>query len=310
MRYLTAHPSPMNAPARADDRRDPHDPRRGLRTVQRALLAGTFLATAGYEAVEARLLEASQHGPLALALHSLQVLAILAATWTVIRAWRERDRHEAALGRMVERVIFAQEEERRRVAYELHDAISPLIVGARMHVDTSREVRVEDPARAEVELARGAERLQQALVELRHVLRALRPSSLDAEGLAAAVRRSLDESAVAAGWTVQFDENLGDDRLPPAVEAAAFRIVQEALANATRHARADRVEVALRRDDDALDLAVRDHGVGVSDAPTRGLGLDSMKERARLLGGACSVEGAAGEGTVVRARLPLRVEAV
>lgn len=288
---------------------EPRDPRRGRRAVQRALLAGTFVAMAGYEAVEARFLEASAQRPLALALHSLQVLVILAAASTVLRAWRERDRHEAALGRMVERVIFAQEEERRRVAYELHDAISPLIVGARMHVETCRDAWSTEPARAEAELARGAERLQQSLVELRHVLRALRPSSLDAEGLAAAVRRSLDESAAAAGWRVRFEHDLGDARLPPAVEAAAYRIVQEALANATRHARADRVEVELRRDDRALHLAVRDHGVGAPAAPTRGLGLDSMRERARLLGGECSVEGVAGEGTVVRARLPLRVEA-
>jgi signal transduction histidine kinase len=285
--------------------------RRGRQRLQEAVLVATFVTMAAYETAEMWFLEAHPRSPgvLGVALHALQVAVILVATRTVLRAWRDKTAHEEALGRMVEKVIFAQEEERRRVAYELHDGVSPLIVSAKQHVETCRDVGASDPARAAHELDRGVERLQQAIVETRRVLRALRPSTVDADGLAAAVRRSLDEVSAAAGFTVAFEQNLGDDRLPPAVETAAFRITQEALANATRHAHASRLDVTLRREPDALYLEVRDRGDGFTEAAAspQGLGLTSMRERARLLGGECVIESERGAGTTVRARLPLQV---
>ncbi len=265
---------------------------------------------AAYEAAEVLLLEAPTGSAVSLTivLHSLQVLAILAGAAGLLRALRQRAAHEEALARMVEKVLFAQEQERRRVAYELHDAVSPLIVSAKQHAETCRDAWSDDGVRARAELTRGIDRLQQCIVETRRMLRALRPSDVDADGLAVAVRRCLDEAAEEAGWTVAFEHDLSDDRLPAAVEMAAFRIAQEAVRNAARHARAERVEVQLQRGGDALRLRVRDDGVGFSagDAPSRGLGLVSMRERAHLLGGACVVESARGRGTTVDVSLPLR----
>lgn len=283
-----------------------------LRLLPEAALVATFLGMAAYEGAEVLLLEAPT-GPgvsLTILLHSLQVLAILAGAWALLRALRQRAAHQEALARMVEKVLFAQEQERRRVAYELHDAVSPLVVSAKQHAETCRDSWSDDDARARAELDRGIERLRQAIVETRRLLRALRPTDVDAEGLAAAVRRVLDEAAEEADWTVAFEHDLGELRLPSAVEMAAFRVAQEALRNAAKHARAGRVEVRLQRAGDALRLKVRDDGVGFSagEVPSRGLGLASMRERAELLGGSCHIESARSQGTTVEVSLPLRTE--
>ncbi len=276
-------------------------------------LAATLLVMAGWELIEIVALELRHGavGPLALALHSAQVLLVAGVTFAVIRAWHARTRHEEALARMVETVVMAQEEERRRIAYDLHDGIAQLIVSAKQHVETCRDLAERDPDRAARELAKAAERLQGAVVETRRVLAALRPSAVDSLGLSEAIRHSLAETAQEAGWSTRFDDGLGDVRLPSAVETAVFRIVQETLANAARHARSARVEVELRLREERLHLCVRDDGVGLlgDTAPgaSRGLGLAGMRERARLLGGSCSIESGPGGGTCVTVDLPLHL---
>jgi len=280
--------------------------RAGIRRVQAGLLVVIFLYMAGDEAVEMLLLETPTR--LAILVHSLQVVTILAAAWMVVNAWRQKEVHAETLARMVEKVVFAQEDERRRIAYELHDGISPLIISAKQHVDTCRDVFRLEPPRAEAQLGIGADRLGLAIVEVRRVLSALRPSIVAAHGLARAARQSLDEAAAETGWALTFHEDLGDERLPSVVETAAFRILQEAVANIRKHARTDSVEVDLRRDTDWLHLDVRDHGVGLPVDDGRGgagLGLVSMQERAHLVGGSCVIERAEDRGTRVRVRLPL-----
>ncbi len=278
------------------------------------LLAGVFVGMAGWEILEIRLLEPPLESGLSLTLllHSLQVLLILGVSCALVRAWQEKSAHERALARMVEKVVFAQEDERRRIAYDLHDGIAPLIVSAKQHLDTCSDLW-SDASRAARELAKGLDRLERAIVETRRVLMALRPSAVDALGLVAALRTSLAEAAREAGWSVSFAENLRDSRLPAPVETAVFRIVQEAVANASKHARTARLEVDLHREAGWLALEVRDYGVGFAAgaepeadrATCRGLGLLGMHERARLLGGSCTIESQPGRGTRIRVRLPL-----
>ena len=282
--------------------------RRTVGRYQELGLAVTFLAMAGYEAAEMWMLESPRASALALSMHALQVVLILAATALAFRAWRRKTAHEEALARLVERVVFAKDEERRRITYELHDGISPLIVSAQQHLDTSRDLWSVDPDRARTQLDTGVTRLHLAIVEMRRVLGALQPSAVAARGLGPAARQSLEETASEAGWAVAFHEDLGEARLPAAVETAAFRILQEALANVRRHAQSERVEVELQRRADWLHLDVRDYGVGLPAGEGRGgrgLGLLSMQERAELVGGTCAIENA-DRGTRVRARLPLR----
>jgi signal transduction histidine kinase len=240
-------------------------------------------------------------------IHALQVLLIVTATGIALRAWREKTERQRALASLVEQVIAAQDDERRRVAYDVHDGVAQLIVSAKQHLDTAADLCSRDPRRAASETAIAADRLGRAIAETRRILAALRPLAVDAGGLADASRQSLDEIARDTGWSVDLVENLGAARLPPAVETAAFRILQEALSNARKHAGTTRIEVVLSRDTDRVHLDVRDYGVGLAAAGgARGLGLPSMRERARLLGGSCVVEAATGGGTHVHAQLPLR----
>jgi len=279
-----------------------------LHHYRELILAGTFAGLAAWEILEMLLLERSADTSLSLTLivHSLQVTLILAATALALRAWRDKTARERALAALVEQVVVAQEEERRRVAYDVHDGVAQLVVSAKQHVDTATDLWSTDPRRAAGETAIAAERLGLAIVETRRILAALRPLAVDAAGLAGAARRSLDDVARDTGWSVSLVENLGGVRLPPTVEAAAFRILQEALSNARKHAGTTRIEVVLAREADRFHLDVRDHGVGLADSgEARGFGLASMQERARLLGGSCVVEPAPGGGTRVHAELPL-----
>ncbi|MBI4635183.1 MAG: sensor histidine kinase [Candidatus Rokubacteria bacterium] len=284
--------------------------RRAVDRYREMVLAVVFLGMGSYELLEIWMLELPRSSPFAVTVvHSLQVLLILAATATFLRAWREKTAHEEELSRMVEKVIFAQERERQRIAYDVHDGIAQLIVSAKQHLDTCNDVWRREPDRGARELAMGLDRLERAVVETRRVLMALRPSAIAAGGLVAALRGSVEEAAGEAGWSVTFSADLGETRLAPAVETAVYRIAQEALANAARHANTSGVEVELRREDDWLVLDVLDRGAGFAvdgdRRGRRGLGLHSMRERARLLGGTCTIESEPQHGTRVSVRLPL-----
>jgi len=280
-----------------------------LRHYRELILAGTFAGLAAWELLEMLLLERRTDTSLSLTLviHSLQDVLLLGATALALRAWRDKTARERALAALVQQVIVAQDEERRRVAYDVHDGVAQLVVSAKQHADTATDLWASEPRRAAAETAVAAERLGQAIAETRRILAALRPLAVDTAGLAGAARRSLDDVARDTGWSVSLVENLDGARLPATVEAAAFRILQEALSNARKHAGTSRIEVVLARQADRFHLHVRDHGVGIADpGEARGLGLASMHERARLLGGSCVVERAQGGGTRVHAELPLR----
>jgi signal transduction histidine kinase len=274
-----------------------------------------FFVAAGWELMEVLTTQGPRRvtGALPIALHAVQVLLVVAVTWAVFRAWQQRTRYEATLATMVEQSVMAQEEERRRIAFDLHDGIAPLIVSAKQHVDTARDLAGSGASGADRELARAADRLDCAIVETRRVLQALRPSAVASLGLAEAARRALDDAGQEAGWVTRFREDIGDALVPTAVETAAFRILQEGLANAARHAASSRVDVALRRRAGWLDLEVTDNGVGLGPdgaaAGGRGLGLAGMRERTRLLGGTFQIESAASGGTHIRVALPLGIGA-
>jgi len=183
-------------------------------------------------------------------------------------------------------------------------------VSAKQHLDTARDGAQVLPERAGRDLDIGLDRLDRAIAEIRRVLHALGPSAVAAHPLAAAIREALTQAARDAGWETTLTQNLDGQRLPVDVETAVFRIFQESVANAARHARATRVDVGLTRANGWLTLEVRDHGMGFEPRLARadGLGLTSMVERARGLGGSCTIESHPKLGTSVRARLPLTSE--
>jgi len=278
----------------------------GCATVHRELLlVVTFLGMGAWEVLELTLLEPPRHGLWSVVAHAAQVAVILVATYVVLKLWKEKAAREAELARLVETAAFVRDEERRRVGYDLHDGIAPLIVSAQQHLDTCRDTWPDAPDRARGELERAATAVRAAITETRRVFMALRPAALDSTGLADALRTTAEDTGRAAGWRIHLHESLGAARLPEAVEAAALRIAQEAIQNARRHARCAELTIELHRDDGWLTLAVADDGVGF--APSRehgGLGLSSMRERARLLGGRCTVTSEPGRGTRLDVRLP------
>jgi signal transduction histidine kinase len=158
-------------------------------------------------------------------------------------------------------------------------------------------------ARRAVLTMRGSAR--EALGELRAALSALRGEALPVPQRCLADLPALADSARAAGLSVEVDMDGADAEVPPAVELTAYRIVQEALTNAVRHAGAASVRVALRREPDLLRVEVSDDGRGLPADPPPGMGLRGMRERAESLGGRLTLAARAGGGTRVEAELPL-----
>lgn len=214
--------------------------------------------------------------------------------------------HTAALRRSVERMLVAREEERRRIRRDLHDGLGPTLAGVALQLDVARSVLHEDPAAVAAILDRLHAQVQAGMGDIRRIVDDLRPPVLDQLGLVSAIREgtSLLDGGGHGDFTVTVEASDNLDALPPAMEVAAFRIVMEAVTNASRHGRAStcRVTVALDR---ALGITVEDDGCGVSPVSTPGVGLASMRERATEVGGTCTVESRRGGGTVVRVELPV-----
>ncbi len=199
-------------------------------------------------------------------------------------------------------------DERSRLARDLHDAVTQALFGLRLTIETAASLVGTDPTAASAELERAATLVDSLFGELRSVVFGLRPPDLGSEGLAVALRKHVEVVGRAHGLAVEVVTEV-DGRLPADVERELFRIMQEAVTNAVRHAHASHLSVALERRPDRVVLTVSDDGVGF-DAHTRGirsrrLGLTSMRERAHALGGAVVVESSPGAGTTVVAEVPV-----
>ena len=220
-----------------------------------------------------------------------------------VRSGRERMR---TLSRQL---LRAQEEERRRIARELHDEIGQSLTAVRINLQRAMASRGPEFDLALPE--ESDELIDRVLQQVRHISLDLRPSMLDDLGLAASMRSHLDRTARLAGFVGHFTADPPEIRLPPEIETECFRIAQEALTNVVRHAGARQVDVALSRHAERLDLVVHDDGAGFDVAAARqhaarggSLGLLGMQERAALLGGRITIEARPGLGTKVHLRVP------
>jgi signal transduction histidine kinase len=223
--------------------------------------------------------------------------------------------HQRAL---VSRLIEVEEEERRRVAYELHDGLTQYVMAAHAHLEAFQQAsRTGNQVRAAREQSQGLHYLKDAVVESRRLVNGLRPLALDDLGLAGAMEQLLAEEKQRAGWEeASLAHNIPDQRFDSALETAAYRVAQEALTNSRRHAATPRVHVELllegtgQAEGPRLSLEVRDWGRGFVPEPgaeAHGhLGLHGMRERVSLMEGACDVRSLPGQGTVVRAVFPVR----
>jgi len=214
----------------------------------------------------------------------------------------------AILRRQLALVTAAQEEERGRIARELHDGVGPTLASLNLRLRTARKLLERDRHPVAGEIEELAEQAQASIQDIRRLIYDLRPAALDELGLVPALREYVARYWEEQGLEVALSLPEGGERLPAPLETALFRIIQEALTNVARHAQARRVEVAMSYDRDGVTLRVADDGRGFDPQATRPgthLGLWSMRERVEQLGGRFEIESAPGRGTTVRATIPL-----
>lgn len=216
---------------------------------------------------------------------------------------------QSATEEALRRSIRASEAERGLWARELHDETLQELAGLRVLLSSAR--RTGDPDRLRSAVDEGIDLVTQSVANLRALIAELRPAVLDELGLRAALQSLAERVQAQADLTIELDADLPGDgdgraRLPPELESAAYRLVQEALTNVVKHSAATRATVEVRERGDALQITVRDDGRGfATDSPTAGFGVMGMRERAALVNGSFSVRSAPGGGTTVTARLPL-----
>jgi two-component system, NarL family, sensor histidine kinase UhpB len=200
------------------------------------------------------------------------------------------------------RAAAAQEEERLRIARELHDEVGQVLTSVML--DLEQVARESGPGDGD-RLAAAREAVRGSLDEVRRIAGELRPEVLDDLGLQSALRSLCTTTAAHKGLTVERDLDLGELELSPEVELTIYRVAQESLTNVMRHAGASRVSVKLEGVDGSARLVVRDDGRGLPAGASAGVGIAGMRERAMHVGGRLTVASAAGGGTEVRLDVPL-----
>jgi two-component system sensor histidine kinase UhpB len=220
------------------------------------------------------------------------------------RAFRRMlERLEAERRRTSSTALAAQEEERARVARDLHDEVNQSLTALLLRLEAAR---VKAPVELAHELAETKALANQAMEELLMLARQLRPTALDDLGLKAALAGHVKELGLRGKVNATFDSTGNFSGLPADVQLVVYRVAQEALSNAAQHSGAERVEVRLVRDGDRVELTVGDDGSGFTfDQAARGLGIAGMRERALLVGGDMQVESRLDTGTRVRLTVPL-----
>jgi len=214
------------------------------------------------------------------------------------------ERLEAERRRAATVALSAQEEERARVARDLHDEVNQSLTGLLLRLEA---VRSHAPPELAHELAETKTLANRAMQELLTLARSLRPTALDDLGLKAALSALADELGRKTGIGTSY-EGTGDlTDVPMDVQLVTYRVAQEALSNAAQHSEADQIRVRLDRDAEGVELVVSDDGRGFTfDQATKGLGIGGMRERALLVEGDLLVESRPEIGTRVRLLVPIR----
>jgi signal transduction histidine kinase len=247
----------------------------------------------------------------------LDLLTTLAHSATLaLENARLHEERLAILRQQLAQVTAAQEEERQRIAQELHDGVGPALASLNVRLRTARKLLEQDHHPAAEEMRELAELAQTNIQDIRRLIYDLRPAILDELGLVPALReymaRYQKEHKLAVALCVAGSEG----RLPASLETALFRVIQEALTNVAKHARARRVDITLGWDEREVFVRLADDGQGfdleealAQARQGRHLGLWSMRERVEQLGGQFDVQSVPGQGTAMTVLVPVRVEA-
>lgn len=212
-------------------------------------------------------------------------------------------------------ILRAMEEERKRIARELHDETSQSLTSILVNLEVVEHMLPDQASEVAHRVHLTKEITQRTLDETRRLMYDLRPSVLDDLGLVPALRWFISQRVQPAGLQVEFEASGLTNRLPEDLETALFRIMQEAITNAVKHAKAKRLIVSLVRDSGRIIGRVQDDGIGIHPVTAvskndrdRGLGLFGMQERASLVGGSVQIHSGPGKGTTVTVSVPDRVK--
>ncbi|MFQ5595080.1 MAG: sensor histidine kinase [Anaerolineae bacterium] len=262
-------------------------------------------------------------------------LAVWLVLWWIRHEWHERERDKQALqqmynelseaqarlntlhaqrGELLNRLMSVQEEERRRVAREIHDELGQLLTGLSLNLKLCREAVPDDLPTAHGHLIKASSVVRHTIEQSHRLIVDLRPTVLDDYGLVPALEEEVNQRLTPLGIEAELETRGNMKRLPADVATAAFRIVQEAITNVIRHAKASRVQIKLQQTAAGLTVTVEDDGVGL---PEKGLsslnghsalGILGMQERAKALTGWLEVAARDPRGTRVYLWLPLQTE--
>jgi signal transduction histidine kinase len=219
-----------------------------------------------------------------------------------------------ALRHLSTKLLSAQEDERKKIASDLHDTLGASLAAIKFKVERALE-QIGDPANAASEsLNTIIPEIQEAIEECRRIQMDLRPSMLDDLGLLPALSWFFRRfRSIYSGVRIEHEIDIQEGAVPHSLKIVAFRVIQEAMNNTAKHSQADLVRLSLRKKDSSLELILRDNGrgfnlekAGSQETTTRGLGLTSMRERTELSGGSFWIESIEGKGTIIRASWPLR----
>ena len=228
---------------------------------------------------------------------------------------RERQRAEEKLRKSLDQLRalttylqYVREEERTRIAREVHDELGQALTGLKLDMSwlSARVARNAKPVQAKVKTM--VDHIDETIQTVRRIATELRPGILDSLGLVAALEWQANEFQSRTGIPCRVEAAFDDSQLQPQFATVFFRIYQETLTNIIRHAKATQVDVRLAEEGGALVLSVKDNGRGISEeeiANTRSIGLVGMRERAMLIGGEVTLQGAPGKGTTMILRVPL-----
>lgn len=211
--------------------------------------------------------------------------------------------------RTLKQLLKSHDEERKLIAYEIHDGLAQQLAAAMMHFEVFEQQESQDAEVAAKSYGRGVRIVQECLKEARCLFAGVRPPILDELGVVAAIRNLVYECRTNGGPELHFRSEVGFDRLEPVLENALYRIVQDSLSNACRHSNGDKVFVELTQKDDSVRVEIRGRGIGFDPAKIEedAFGLESIQKRARLLGGSAAIHSVPGDGTCVVAKLPLSI---
>jgi len=209
--------------------------------------------------------------------------------------------------RTLKHMLRASDHERQLIAYDIHDGLAQHLAGAIMQFEAYGHLKLSQPQQAADAFQAGMTMLRQGHFEARRLISGVRPPILDESGVVAAIAHLVNDQRIPGGPKIEFRSRVTFDRLIPLLENAVYRIVQEALNNACRHAQSALVRISLLQQGEQLRVGIRDWGLGFDPKAVREnrFGLEGIRERSRVLGGKCRVRSKPGEGTSVVVLLPV-----